>query len=82
MIKSYFKDLSYPRMAISDLVRSLKSYGVELLEKEFTKPRYMKQQTEVIENMHEYFESIVEKNSRVEREEFTCGTVTLIFRKE
>ena len=81
MVESYFNDLSYPRMPISHLINQFKDDGLLLLEKSFTAPKYMSDQDDLIRQMPDHFESVQSSNPDVELSEFTCATVTLVFRK-
>lgn len=81
MLDFYFKDLSYPRMKMFELDEVMKSFGLDKIFYEVSKPRYQELQEQVINENPWIIEAALSCNSNLTEEELTSGLITTVYKK-
>ena len=82
MCDFYKNGLSYPRMTVSELIQRCNFKNLDLVSLNLTKPKYSKQQFNLLKSKPPYIDLILRKNIFLSYEEITSGLITLVLQKQ
>ena len=81
MCHFFFKNLSCPRMTTMELIKTLRKENMSISRIEYLKPKYFKQQENILIKYPELLDIALKNNKNLSYEEMTSGIILYVFEK-